>query len=285
MNFTKLCNVYSEVAEGPIWNKKESTITWVDITGKKWHRLSLITNELITHSVSGMIGAIIERSTSGYIAAVEEGFATIEIGKNGYELIHDFLPKNERMNDAKVDFKGRLWAGSTAINFEKGKGKLHKLERDGKLTTLIEGLILPNGLGWSPDNKYFYLVDTFARKIYRYEFDLESGSLKNGHDFFEFPDDSSYPDGLTVASDGTVLVAMWNGGRIEVISQEGKKVNSISLPIKKPTSCTFGGLDGEILIVTSDGRDWNKYENSNDGLIFSLEGTGFFGPESEKYSA
>jgi sugar lactone lactonase YvrE len=283
MKIEILSDVHSEVGEGPLWNKADRSITWVDITGKKWHKLNLTNGKVQTQSVPTMIGAIVERLDGTYQGAVEEGFAKLRSGKDGYEITHDFLAPEVRMNDAKADAKGRWWAGSNAIDFTAGVGKVHRLDLDGSVTTVIEGLTLPNGLGWSPDNKHFYLIDTFSRALYKYDFALDSGEISNKSLLVEFKDDGSYPDGMCVASDGTLLVAMWSGERIEVISPEGKFLGSIKMPVKSPTSCAFGGDDGKTLIVTSDGRDFDASKYPDSGKLFSITGTGYSAKESAKY--
>jgi len=283
MKIEILSDVHSEVGEGPLWNQADRSITWVDITGKKWHKLNLTNGKVQTQSVPTMIGAMVECLDGTYQGAVEEGFAKLRSGKDGYEITHNFLAPADRMNDAKADAKGRWWAGSNAIDFTAGVGKVHRLNLDGSVTTVIEGLTLPNGLGWSPDNQYFYLIDTFARALYKYDFDLDSGEISNKSLLVEFKDDSSYPDGMCVASDGTLLVAMWSGERIEVISPEGKFLDSIKMPVKSPTSCAFGGDDGKTLIVTSDGRDFDASKYPDSGKLFGITGTGYGADESAKY--
>lgn len=280
-----LTDIWSEVAEGPLWNASKNTITWVDITGKKWHQISLNGGLTITRQVPTMVGAIVERSNGGYLVAVEEGFGEASTIVDGYEVTHDFLPLSARMNDAKADAKGRWWAGSNAIDFTAGEGKVHRLALDGSVDTVIEGLTLPNGMGWSPDGRFYYLIDTFARCIYRYLFDIDMGEISERSIFVEFEDDGSYPDGMCVASDGTLLVAMWSGSRIEVIGADGTFLRSIAMPVKSPTSCAFGGEKGDVLIVTSDGRDFDRDLHPDSGKLFSVTGHGFTGVESSKYNA
>ncbi len=283
MQIDVLSQVWSEVGEGPIWNDAKRTITWVDITGKKWHRLAIDSGAVVTHTVPTMIGAAVETKNGGLVVAVEEGFAKVNVDKDGYFVTHNFLPAEDRMNDAKADAKGRWWAGSNAIDFTAGAGKLHKLDSKGTVTVMEQGLTLPNGLGWSPDNRYFYLIDTFARSMFRYNFDLEAGQISNRSLFVEFKDDGSFPDGMCVASDGTLFVSMWSGSRIEVISPDGNFLESIKMPVMSPTSCAFGGDRGETLIVTSDGRDFDETLFPDSGKLFAISGTGFSALESAKY--
>jgi sugar lactone lactonase YvrE len=283
MQIGVLAEVWSEVGEGPLWNTANHTITWVDITGKKWHRLDFDSGKTISRSVPSMLGAVVETKNGEFYGAVKEGFAKLNKDHDGFSITHNFLPTPERMNDAKADSKGRWWAGSNAIDFTTGAGKLHKLEPNGNLQVMEVGLTLPNGLGWSPDNKYFYLIDTFARNLYRYDFDVNSGSISNRSVLVQFEDDGSFPDGMCVSSDGTIFVAMWSGERIELITPEGKFLEPIKMPVKSPTSCAFGGDDGQTLIVTSDGRDFDKNLYPDNGKLFGITGTGFHGTESAKY--
>jgi len=282
MQIKVLSEVVSDVGEGPLYNASENSVTWVDITGKKWHKCNFDSGKTISHEVPKMIGAIVERKNGGYFGAVEEGFAEIN-ATNGYEVVIDFLPAEERMNDAKADGLGRWWAGSNAIDFTAGKGQLHKLNPDKSYETVLTGLTLPNGLGWSPDNTKFYLVDTFASSLWIFDFDYSSGKLSNQKLMHKFDDSKGYPDGMCVTNDGTLLIAMWDGSRIEVISSSGEVQEPIHLPVQRPTSCTFGGLLGDELIVTTAARELDLNAQPLSGKLLSLVGTGFSASESNKY--
>lgn len=282
MDIKVLSDVVSDVGEGPLYNASENSVTWVDITGKKWHKCNFDSGKTISHDVPKMIGAIVERKNGGYFGAVEEGFAEIN-ATNGYEVVIDFLPAEERMNDAKADGLGRWWAGSNAIDFTAGKGQLHKLNADKSYETVLTGLTLPNGLGWSPDNTKFYLVDTFASSLWVFDFDYSSGNLRNQQLMHKFDDSKGYPDGMCVTNDGTLLIAMWDGSRIEVISSSGEVQEPILLPVQRPTSCTFGGVLGNELIVTTAARELDLNAQPLSGKLLSLVGTGFSASESNKY--
>ena len=283
MDIRVISDAISDVGEGPLYNHETNLVTWVDITGKKWHQCDFLGGRTSTHDVPKMMGAIVERRSGGYFAAVEEGFADVNPNK-GYTVVKHFLPDEERMNDAKADARGRWWAGSNAIDFTAGKGQLHRVEADRSFTTILTGLTLPNGLGWSPDNKKFYFVDTFAMKLWDFDFDLESGQISNQRTLHDFEGTTGVPDGLTIANDGKILVAMWDGGRIEVFSPEGKRLDPITLPVSKPTSCTFGGKDGSTLIVTTAAREVDLVKEPLSGKLLALEGTGLTGKASEQYA-
>ncbi len=275
----------SDCGEGPIWNSKTNVVTWVDIAGKKWHQASLDANDTTktkTFEIPTVIGAIVERSTGGFFAAVQEGFGSLTSDGEYREEIN-FLPAGERMNDAKADSHGRWWTGSNTLDFEMGKGRLHVIDAQHKITTIETGLALPNGLGWSPDDKSFFFVDSMQRVLWRYDFDVDSGNLSHRRVLVQFPDNGAIPDGMSIADDGSLLIAMWNGARIEVFSPDGVAKEIIALPVTSPTSCTFAGKDGSTLIVTSAGGDMDISREPLSGLTLAIDGLGYTGRPSEVF--
>lgn len=275
----------SDCGEGPIWNSETGIVSWVDIAGNKWHQVALDANEnsqTKTFKVPTIIGAVVERSGNGYFAAVKEGFGLIS--QDGtYTQDKSFLSANERMNDAKADAKGRYWAGSCDLKFTPGLGKLHVIETGKEVRTVETGLTLPNGLGWSPDNKSFYFVDSMQHLMWRYDFDLDSGEISNRKVLVQFADDGSVPDGMCVSSDGSLFVAIWGGYRVEVYSPEGELKEIISLPVKQPSSCAFAGKDGTTLIVTSAAGNTDIEKEPLNGLTLAVDGLGYSGPVSTVY--
>jgi len=58
-------------------------------------------------------------------------------------------------------------------------GNLYRFGADRKPVKLVEGIRCSNGLDWSPDNRIFYFAESFAYKIWAYDFDDASGTLAN----------------------------------------------------------------------------------------------------------
>ena len=76
--------------------------------------------------LSERVGAVAPRADeAGFVAAVADGFGFIVDGT--LELVDPVLPEPElRMNDGKVDSRGRFWAGSNEMKFKPGLGRLHR---------------------------------------------------------------------------------------------------------------------------------------------------------------
>ena len=115
------------------------------------------------------------------------------------------------MNDAKCDSSGRLWAGSNHMEFEPGAGSLHRWDGLGPSVVQRTGFTLPNGLGWSPDDRTMYLVDSMNNRLLRAPFDADDGRV--GEFSLLCTVEPGLPDGLTVDMDGNIWVAVWSGSR------------------------------------------------------------------------
>ena len=282
MQIRAISNVISDLGEGPIWNRDKNEITWVDITGKKVHQSSFDLGVTRTFELSTSPGSIVEKSDGGYLVGTSEGFA--DLSTDG-ELIpmHTFLDSTMRFNDGKVDAAGRFWAGSMALDFSAHRGSLYVVEVDGTYRKVLGQLTLSNGMGWSPDNSYFYLIESIPGILKRFDFDLDKGEISNPIDLITFDSSKGIPDGMSVSAKGFIVVALWDGSRLEIYSSDGKKTDEIKLPVKRPTSCTFAGLDGATLIVTSAAQDLDLIAQPLSGKILAVDGSGLSGVPSRKY--
>ncbi len=156
-------------------------------------------------------------------------------------------PAGTRFNDGKCDALGRLWIGSMSLTGQPGQGALFRY--DGNDLMLIAGNFdVSNGLGWSPDYRIMYFTDTGKRVIYRYEFDLATGTLGERSIFHQFGDGGK-PDGLAVDAEGGVWVALWDGGCVIRLSSSGVVIDRIVMPVPRPTSLAFG--DGQMLVTSA----------------------------------
>src|SRR5262249_9118890 len=115
-------------------------------------------------------------------------------------------------------------------------------------------LHIPNGLGWSPDNRVMYLIDSYAA-LYAFDFDLEEGSITRQHALIEVPAAEGLLDGMTVDQEGYLWVALFGGGCVRRYTPGGTLVSEITLPVTHPTSCAFGGPTLEDLYITSARQD------------------------------
>jgi len=282
MNIRAISEVISDLGEGPIWSANTNSVTWTDITQNTFHTADIDTGRTMSFGVPSMVGAIAHSKDGSYIAATQKGFARIDIdGK--YSPLHSFLPDDMRMNDGKVDPSGRFWAGSMALSLEKGRGSLYVLEKDNSYRSILDDITLSNGMGWSPDAQYFYYIDSVPGVLKRFDYDLYTGHVSNPKDLITFDPSSGIPDGMSMSSDGKIVIALWDGGRIEIYEPSGEKVSEITLGVSRPTSCTFAGPNRDILIVSTASQGIDQADEPLAGKILAVTGTGLSGLPTQQY--
>lgn len=119
----------------------------------------------------------------------------------------------------------------------------------GEIRLLTQELSGPNGLAFSPDEKYFYLDnwDEKRKVVMRYEVQPD-GSLAQGKVFFDMtgaPGEDAL-DGLKVDQAGNVYVS--GPGGLWVLSPGGEHLGTIVGP-EHPHNFAWGGDDGRTLYL------------------------------------
>ena len=246
------------VGEGPIWSVKEQALYWVDIEGHTIHRLQPETGAHEVFSIGTSVGVLAFRQGSGFVLATKHGFALWDMQT---QVMHPLIDpeagqSHKRFNDGAVDCKGRFWAATMNEEEEKQKpeGVLYRLDPGGSVSIMETGLIVPNGIGWSPDNTVMYFTDSPRHIIYAYDFDAVTGAIEDRRTFIYTPEEQGVPDGLTVDSEGYVWSAYWGGAKVVRYDPRGKVERVITVPALQPSSCVFGGKSLDELYITSASR-------------------------------
>jgi gluconolactonase len=163
-------------------------------------------------------------------------------------------------NDLTTDALGRIYVGSLAFRVFGGEapkpGRLHRINLDGSVDTLSDGVMLTNGLGFSPDGRSLYHSDSRAPGVRVYEVAAD-GAVGPWRMFASLGQGT--PDGLKVAEDGSVWVADARGGRVAVFNPDGSHRTDVKIPLPMVTSLCFGGDLRDLYVVT--GSDGGPKEN------------------------
>jgi sugar lactone lactonase YvrE len=240
------------IAEGPVWDSSTSTWLFVDITAGLVHRLEPESGELVTFSVGQPVSAVVPTSCGRLLLVSVHGLILCERDGTGQKAFGDRLETDPvlLLNDAKVDSSGRLWTGSR--DGERGsRGHLFRIHGDGRSTVMLEGVSVSNGLGWSPDDRSFYYIDSLTYAVRVFDFDTETGEIANGREFCAFHADSGLPDGLSVDEHGGVWIAHFGAGTITRHDPSGALVAEHRFPVPNVTSLAFGGPLGSDALVTT----------------------------------
>jgi len=248
------------VGEGPLWCASEQALFWIDIACKRIYRQRIEEAHSASWPLLDYPGCLAEISPGRLAVAMGEGVHQIDLNSGAVEL-RRFAPGRRaatRFNDGKVDPQGRFWVGTMQNNFsacgeisvDRFDGALYRFDSSQRVDALEQEVGIPNTLAWSPDRKRFFFGDSLKGCICVYDFDEDSGDIRNKR---MFHDCRGYgvPDGSAIDVDGCLWNARWDGGALLRIRPDGQIDRVLSLPIPRPTSCAFGGPDLKTLFVTS----------------------------------
>jgi sugar lactone lactonase YvrE len=265
------CDIRCELGEGPLWSARDNAVYWVDILSCAVHRFALTDGHVDTWRLPERVGWVIERDGKpGFIAGLQSGFAELTLEPFAIKHIVDPEPArpDNRLNDAKVDRHGRIWAGSMHCDIAEASGCLYRLDPDFEVSLHDSGYKVTNGPAFTVAHNYMYHTDTSRRRVYRFPLDSD-GALGARETFIEFERDWGYPDGMTVDADNGLWIAHWGGGRVSRFTEHGKLDRFIELPASQITSCVFAGPNLDRLFVTSacDG----KTDETDAGKLFEVD--------------
>jgi sugar lactone lactonase YvrE len=259
------------VGEGPVWDPRIGRLLWVDIPNNAVFVTDPADGSTIQRRLPMAVGVVLPRASGGYVAALQDGFYALP-AEGEPELIAPVEASNPatRMNDGETDPQGRFWAGTMGWHAEPGLGSLYRLDPDGTVTRMVEGVSISNGLGWSPDGTTMYYVDTPTCRVDRFDFDPASGTISGRREFVTIREGGGRPDGLTVDSEGAVWVATWPGYGVHRYLPDGTLEAIIPLPVSNVSSCEFGGPDLRDLYITTAWELLSEEEHAAQPLAGSL---------------
>ncbi len=252
----------NHLGESPIWDPQERLLYWVDGTGPRvgnpsiW-RFDPRTGATSTWHTDQDVGAMVLREGGGAVLAMSDGFYFFDFDSGGPPELIARVEADEprtRLNDGKVDRRGRFFAGGMDDKEELGLCGLWRLDPDLRMTRVDEGIICSNGPCWSPDDRTFYFADTFREELWAYDFDIETGGVSNRRVFASSQSLPGLYDGSTVDAEGCVWNAMVIGGELIRYTPDGEIERQIGMPVRNITSLIFGGDELDVLYVTSMAR-------------------------------
>jgi D-xylonolactonase len=258
------------IGENPLWHSDEKKLYWVDIHSGALYSYDPDTGKSQQVYRGTVVGGFTIQEDGGFLLFMENG--TIKALKDGkiIPLIGE-IPEERgaRFNDVIADPEGRVFCGT--MPGEDHPAHLYRLEKDGSILKIVDGIGLSNGMGFTLDRKKMYHTDSPNRTIYIYDYDMESGEIENRRVYVSIPENQGSPDGLTVDAEGFVWSARWDGWCLVRYTPDGEEDLRITFPAKKVSSVTFGGEDYTDIYVTTAGGDKRAEEGFAAGALFRLK--------------
>lgn len=255
-------------AEGPVWWPGWGGLRWVD--GEAGDLLTLGPDGVTRQHIDDEYLAFARPRAGGGLVVV--GARTLYLADDvdgearAVASLHD--DPRVRMNDGCCDPRGRLLTGSMAYDATPDAGRVLRIDGDLDIVTVLPRATVSNGIGFSPDGRRAYYVDTLTHRID--VFDVAEGELRGRRAFAVIRADQGLPDGLAVAADGSVWVALWGGGAVHGFDPAGAHVATITLPVPQVSACTFGDDDLGTLYITTSAQGLSPDHGTDAGSVFAV---------------
>lgn len=278
MNVELVLDTKCIIGEGPSWDERTNTLYFIDLLGSKIFSYDGAT--LRQMQLEENLGAAVVREQGGMMAVTVTGYHEVTFPDGPVRQITDpeATRENSRFNDGKCDAKGRFWAGTMSRELDSGYGDvppesaLWCMEPDGTVSKKLDHVIQGNGMVWSSDNRKMYFIDSQRYTVQEFDFDLERGSISNGRVVVEVPRHMGMPDGMTMDRNNHLWIGLWGGGAVSCWDPAtGKLLQTIPIPAKNVTACTFGGPAMDELYITTASLDTDSREFPHAGSVFRIK--------------
>jgi sugar lactone lactonase YvrE len=265
-----LLDCQNQCGESPIWDPVTSRLSWTDTEKPMFFTLETggggaadaerATVKPTEVKADWLIQAVGRRKAGGWIAVVRDGFAAWDPEAARSRFLGNPVEGKAHlaMNDGAVGPDGRFYAGSfNGEVLESPDGQLWRLDHDGRYACIQDGLVLPNGIAFSPDERTMYVTEMWARTITAFDFHPSSGTVSRRRILVRVPEDEGYPDGLIADSEGFLWSGHWQGFRVTRYDPDGKKERHVAVPVPTATCVAFGGPDLDELYITTAKKGLN----------------------------
>lgn len=302
------------LGEGPHYDEPTRRVVWVDILGRQvlWRSVDDAVRPAEGAGrdamgadpgdggaggfpVAGHVGAAVPRRGGGLVLCLPDGPVLLEPDGTTRTLYgwaaadaRAGVPRTGgaaplRGNDAKADPGGRLWLGTMAYDETPGAGALYRLDPGAPGPTRVLGdVTVSNGLGWSPDGRTMYYIDSPTGRIDAFDYDVATGEMSRRRAFADV-EGPGVPDGLCVDGGGGVWVALWNGAAVHRYFPDGRLDRVVPVPTPQVTSCTFAGDGYRLLVVTTAAVD-RPADDGAAGLTYACEPGDVVGVPVDRYT-
>jgi L-arabinonolactonase len=271
------------LGEAVQWDAESGTLWWIDAVGGVLRRFEPGSGDLQSWQVDPPIGALLLTRSDRIMLILPSGtyyFDPTTGGLSEHSLSPDALNPRVRLNDAKVDRRGRMVLGSLSLDYKANPnycGKFYTLGRDRTLHAFDDGVGVANGPCFSPAGETLYIADSVRRTIWAYDYDQARGEPSGKRVFAGEDVLHGMPDGGTVDAEGHVWFTIMDRGALVRISPDGTLADEVGLPFN-PTSIAFGGDGMATAFVTSLSRSANIEVTAPEaGGLFAISGLGVRG--------
>jgi sugar lactone lactonase YvrE len=261
-----------QLGETPLWCERERKLWWLDIERPKLQSFDpAIGRHEVHHFGSTFLGSQALTDDGSHLLALDLELQCRSRQSGELSLLARVEQGlDNRFNDGRVDARGRFWVGTMDNQLHRPNGALYRVDPDGAVHKFLDGVIVSNGIAFSPDDTTMYFTDTRRHLSWQFDFDLEAGRVSNQRVFADHSRAKDRPDGACVDVDGGVWTAFFAGSRVVRYRPDGVIDLVLPLPVTNPTCICFGGDDLKTLYITTATKFLTPQQRSAEPLAGSL---------------
>lgn len=247
----------TQLGEGLHWDAPRACLWFVDIHGQRvvqWKPGDPAWREWVVPQQVGWVIPL--HGTGDVLAGLQQGVARLNLGA-GLQMswvcrLFERTPAL-RLNDAKADVTGALWAGSLNCTDEsQTDGAFFRIvPATGHVDLVDTGYTVANGPAIHPSGTWLLHNDSGRRTIFAFDLDAAAARLTKKRVWKELAPEEGYPDGMTFDAEGNLWLAHWGAGCISCYASDGSLRRRVRLPASHITNVCFGGAALDRLFVTS----------------------------------
>lgn len=266
-------------AEGPVWFGDSRTLIWSDVPGNGMYRWDEQTGTTLPFRVPSDNANGNTRDRQGRLLTCEHG--SRRVTRTEYDgritvLADAFEGKRlNSPNDIVCKRDGSIWFTDPSFgilsHYEGTKDEpalptnVYRIDPDGSLSMVAQGINQPNGLAFSPDESRLYIVESRSVPRHILVCDVIDGRRLDNRRVFIDAGPKGTPDGFRVDVDGNLWCG-WGMGEagldgVHIFNPRGQLIGRIDLPERCANLC-FGGLHRNRLFMAASTSVYSLFVNT-----------------------
>ena len=258
------------LGEGPLWHPVQ----------ERWYWFDILQNQLLAKDTRGsyswefdeMVSAAGWIDKNNLLIASETGLYTFNTRSQNdtRHLIVELESNNQqtRSNDGRADPWGGFWIGTMGKHAEPGLGSIYRYYQ-GQMRQLVTGIAISNAICFAPNKTCAYYTDTPSQQIMRQPLDRQGWPKGQAELFIDLRAQNLNPDGAVIDRYGNLWNAQWGASQVACYNPAGELIKRVIFPAQQISCPAFGGLNMDLLLVTSAAVDADKKDTSA-GMTFTI---------------
>lgn len=251
--------------ESPRW--RDGCLYAADIFGSAVLRWDANGEVRIAYPFAGEPSGLGWTADGDLLAVAMDRATVVRWDGEGFQTFADLGPAVRTANDMIVDSRGIGYVGQIGWDWVADprirSTDLLRVDADGSVSVAAAGLVFPNGMALSADERTLYVAETFSAIITAFDRDAD-GTLSGRRIWASLGDQRGerirdayngavpLPDGIALDAEGAIWIGDPRGHAALRIAKGGDILESVSTGAHAPYAVALGGADGRTLFICAN---------------------------------